>query len=508
VTALDPLQESPEKNQHNPFKGIIIPGLFASPLRWYAAFLLIGCLVSLPVSHPFEKFQVQRFAEVALAIGMLAWCYRPEAAGWLGRPLGSGWYGLGLLGFAGVTVVASVLGPIPWISLGFLGLVLLQFGLLPLLKEAWRQNYAEGFRMLALLAVALVGLDVGLWLVARAFEIPPYAWVRRVEIIGGQVSKLSIGPPYLFQNPRWANQVSLLLVWTFIPLLQQLQQGVVQRCRRFWWGICGGVPLLCCTQIVLSQGDGAFLSVLFGIGALFWQWRRSQGSERHLLGRALVLVLLALVASIGFSLALDAGDFLFQFSDRNTQELAVGASASGWRLSSWILYLKSSLLSPLWGHGIQAIPLGSALCGPHNVWLSLLYWCGLIGTGFSLLFMVAFVPLEGRGVVRRASSMTLPFLVSLFFYQLVDDIWLRSLSLALLLVILPALLPEDGTSGGGLMPAGPAWIQSFSLCFERYRLLALVGVLLIALSVVVPGGVGWGPQDSVSLPKQACMLFF
>ena len=433
---------------------------------------------------------------------MLAWCYRPEASDWLGRPLGSGWYGLGLLGFAGVTVVASVLGPIPWISLGFLGLVLLQFGLLPLLKEAWRQKHDEGFRMLALLAVALVGLDVALWLVMRVFEFPPYAWVRRFDV-GGRVL---FETPYLFQNSRWANQISLLLLWTFIPLLQQLRQGLILQRRRFWWGICGAVPVLCCTQIVLTRGDGAFLSTLFGVGALFWQWRRSKGSDQHVLARALVLILLSLVAAIGFSLVLDSGDFLRQFAGRNAEELATRSVDEGRRLGTWILYLKSSISSPLWGRGIQAIPWGSALCGPHNIWLALLYWCGLAGTGFALLLMVAFVPFGG-GARRRADLMTMPFLVSLFFYQLVDDIWLRSLSLALLLVILPGLLPEDGPSGG-VLPPGPVWIQTFRLPFERYRLLALLGVLLIALSVVVPGGVGWGPQESVRTLKQGCMLFF
>jgi hypothetical protein len=39
-------------------------------------------------------------------------------------------------------------------------------------------------------------------------------------------------------------------------------------------------------------------------------------------------------------------------------------------------------------------------------------------------------------------------------------------------------------------------------------LLALIGVLLILLSAVVPGGVGWGHQEAVSLPREICLLFF
>lgn len=472
--------------------------MFESPLRWYLALLLLGAVASIGVGNPIGKFQIQRFVEVGLALGMLAWCYRPKAASWLGRPLGSGWYGLGLLGFALVTVVASVLGPIPWISIGFLGLVLLQFGLMPLLVEAWRQRTDESFRLLALLAVALVGIDVGLWVVMRAFELQPYVWLRRLAP-GGRVLLES---PYLHLNSRWANQVSLLLLWTFIPLLQQLQQGLIRCQRMFWWGICWAVPVLCCTQVVLSRGDGAFLAAWLGLAALWWQWRRSSAPERPLWGSALRMVLVAMAVAVSFSLLLDQGGFLLDLIGRNTQEFTAGSQTSGWRLATWLLYLRNTWISPLWGQGIQAIPLGSGLCGPHNIWVALLYWCGLAGTGFALLLTTGFVPL-GQAQWRQASPMALPLLVSLFFYQLVDDIWLRPLSLALLLVLLPCLLPA-----GSLALPAPPLVQRFTLSFERYRLLALVGVLLILLSVVLPGGIGLGPSDLLSLPNQLCLLFF
>ena len=476
--------------------------MFESPLRWYLALLLIGAVASIGVGNPIGKFQIQRLVEVGLALGMLAWCYRPQAASWLGRPIGSGWYGLGLLGFGVVTGVASALGPIPGISMGFLGLVLLQFGLMPLLVEAWRQRTDESFRLLALLAVALVGIDVGLWVVMRAFELQPYVWLRRLAP-GGRVL---LEAPYLYLNSRWANQVSLLLLWTFIPLLQQLQEGLIRRQRRFWWGICWAVPLFCCTQFVLSRGDGAFLATWLGLAALWWQWRRSSAPERPLWGTALRMVLVAMALAVGFSLLLDGGGFLLDLVGRNTQEFTLGVQTSGMRLSTWFLYLRNTWFSPLWGQGIQAIPMGSGLCSPHNIWVALLYWCGLAGTGFALFLATGFVPL-GKAQWRQASPMALPFLVSLFFYQLVDDIWLRPISLALLLVLLPCLLPAGALS----LPAPPL-VQRFTLSFERYRLLALIGVLLIVLSVVLPGGIGWGHSDELSRllsrPNQLCLLFF
>ena len=477
--------------------------MFESPLRWYVALLLIGTVASIGIGNPIGKFQIHRLVEVGLALGMLAWCYRPQAAAWLGRPIGSGWYGVGLLGFAVVTGVASALGPIPYISMGFLGLVLLQFGLMPLLVEAWRQRTDEGFRLLALLAVALVGIDVGLWLVMRAFELQPYVWLRRLAPGGRELLEV----PYLYLNSRWANQISVLLLWTFIPLLEQLQQGLIRCQRRFWWGICWAVPVLCCAQFVLSRGDGAFLATWLALAALWWQWLRGSAPQRSLWGTALRMGLVAMALAVGFSMLLDAGSFMQDFASRNTQEFTIGTQtsgtqASGVRLATWILYLRKTWLSPVWGQGIQAIPWGSSLCGPHNIWVALLYWCGLAGTGCALLLTTGFVP-WAKSQWKQASSMALPFLVSLFFYQLVDDIWLRPLSLALLLVLLPSLLPAAVLT----LPAPPQ-VQRFTLSFERYRLLALIGVLLIVLSVVLPGGVRLGPSDLVSMPNQVCLLFF
>ena len=469
----------------------------AHPLRWYPVVLLAGVGVSLAAGSPLQKFQQQRWVEILLAVAVLAWCYRPAAARLLGRPLLSGWYGLGLIGFGGVALVGSALGPIPWISLGFVGVVLLQFGLLPLLVDGWRERRDEGIRLLALLAVALVGMDVGLWLVMHGFDLQPYAWMRRLSPSG----QLEMETPYLFLNARWANQVSLLLLWTFIPLLQQLQQGVIRRQRRFWWFVCWAVPLLCCTQVVLSEGDGALIAILLALVGLLVQRRNV---------RAVQILACCLAAAFALSLLLNEGTLLLQFGQRAGTELQQSLTAppkgatlpTVYRLPYWLLYLRHVADAPLFGHGIPVIQAGSPVCTPHNIWVALLYWTGLAGTGFALLLTTGFVPWS-RQQWRQASPMAMPLLVSLFVYQLVDDIWLRPLSLALLLVLLASLLPADAPP----LPE-PAMVRRFTLCFEQYRLLALLGVLLLCLSVAMPGGAGLGPSDLVSLPGQMCLLLF
>jgi hypothetical protein len=104
--------------------------------------------------------------------------------------------------------------------------------------------------------------------------------------------------------------------------------------------------------------------------------------------------------------------------------------------------------------------------------------------------------------------MAAPLLTALFVYQLVDDIWLRPLSLAVLLVMLPSLLP-DGAVDGWPLPARLAPVVGrFALPQVRYRLIALTGVLMILVSAVVPGGVGFQPSPPVSTPGSGCLPFF
>ena len=164
----------------------------ANPLRWYLAALLLGLVLSLQEGYPLLKFQAQRLAEIVPALGLLAWGYRRQPAAFFSESVLSGWYGLGLVGFLAAALLSGVLGAIPWISLGFLGLVLLQFGLLPLLQPVWQRHGADTVRLLALFTVAVLGMDVGIWLLARAFEVTPYAWVQR-RFAGGGLAEV----PYL-----------------------------------------------------------------------------------------------------------------------------------------------------------------------------------------------------------------------------------------------------------------------------------------------------------------------
>ncbi|MFQ6537804.1 MULTISPECIES: hypothetical protein [Aphanothece] len=481
---------------------MVAPADLRNPFRWYLALLLVGVLVSLVDGHPLLKFQTHRITEVLLAVGLLAWCFRPQSRSFFESPLIGGWYGLGLVGFAAVGLLAGAVGPVPWISAGFLGLALLQFALLPLLQPAWRQHRADTVRLLALFTVALVGMDLGFWLITQANGFVPYGWVRRL-LPGGEVFHV----PYLFMNPRWANQCSVLLLWTFVPLLQQLQRGAIRRWRGFWWVICAAVPLLCVAQIVASQGDGAFLAVALATGVLALLAWRGDGEARRLYGTAVVMVLAsALLAGIG-AMAVDSGRFFADLVTRNAAEITTQGSAdSKQRLVNWLIYARSSLGSPLWGVGIQAVPRGSGLCGPHNLWLALLYWVGLLGTACATLLATGFVPRSWRPL--HLQPMTAPFLVTLFTYQLVDDIWLRPLSLALLLVLLPALLPDGATDGWPVPPRMAPLLRHLALPAVSYRFAAMLGLLLIMVSVVVPGGVGFKPSPLVSIPGSSCLLFF
>ena len=482
---------------------------WTNPLRWYLAALLLGLLLSLLEGYPLLKFQAQRLAELLPALGLLVWCYRRQPAAFFTEPVLSGWYGLGLLGFSGAALLAGALGLIPWITLGFVGLVLLQFGLLPLLQPAWRRHGADTIRVLGLFAVAVLGMDVGIWLLDRVFAITPYSWVLRT-LPGGRL----VEAPYLLMNSRWANQLALLLVWCILPLLAQLQTGVIQRRRWFWWLICAAVPLLALGQIVLNQGDGAFAAVAAGVVLLLiraWRSGREQRSaQRRLMLTAAVLLVGAAALAALAAWAIDGGGFIGQLVQRNAEQLAPAAADAKRRIVLWPAYLRAWWASPWLGLGIPAIAPGSPECTPHNLWLGLLHWTGLLGTGCALLLSTGFVP--RRWPSAGVGLMAPPLLLSLFLYQLVDDIWLRPLALALLLVLLPGLklldAPQRSAQSSAQHKALQRWLQRFAFAAVTYRLLAVVGVLLITLSTVVPGGVGFAPSDRVAMPKAACLLFF
>lgn len=479
---------------------MIDPQQRRNPLRWALLLLLVGIVVSLVEPIPQLKFQAQRLVELGVAIGLLAWSYRPRPVGALAhRPVG-GWYGLGLLGLTATALLAGAAGSVPWISLGFLGLVVLQFSLLPLLREAWQHHRDDSARLLALFSLALLGIDVGLWLLAHWHGIAPYVWVQQLGPDGQLASA-----PYLFLNARWANQLTLLLIWSFIPLLQQLQRGVIQQRRRFWWSVAIAVPWLGMAQVVLSQGDGAFVAITFGTATLAVVALLSDPRQRRLCWWSIAALLSGAVLAALLSAAVDGSQFFGLLVDRNAAELTPASPETDKRLVLWSAYLRSVLAHPWLGQGIAAIPPGSPACTPHNLWLALLQGVGLIGAVSAALLATAFVPRRVHQLRQRA-PFALPLLVALFVYQLVDDLWLRPLSLAVLLLVLPGLTADRART---TQVGEPAWLRPLALPMASWRLLALVGLLLITLSAVHPAGVGFSPSPLVQVPgRGACLLLF
>jgi hypothetical protein len=263
--------------------------------------------------------------------------------------------------------------------------------------------------------------------------------------------------------------------------------------------VCWAVPVLATAQIALNRGDGAFLGVAAGTTWLALVAWRGAG-DRQLWRRGAWMLVIATLAAVLLSVAVDAGVFFGDLVQRNVEELR---PEEGGRLLLWWSFLRATVASGGVGVGIAAVPGDAAHCTPHNLWLGLLYWTGLVGTAFAAMLATAFVPWRWRA--DGVSVMALPLLLSLVVYQLVDDIWLRPLALAVLLVVLP-----------GLKLGGPAaqqkapqrWLQRLAFSAATYRLLAVVGVLLITISTVVPGGVGFAPSDLVTMPKADCLLLF
>jgi hypothetical protein len=97
-------------------------------------------------------------------------------------------------------------------------------------------------------------------------------------------------------------------------------------------------------------------------------------------------------------------------------------------------------------------------------------------------------------------------LAALFTYQLVDDLWLRPLSLAVLLLVLPGLLVDDAQQPHRLEPL---CLRAWALPITTWRVLALVGLLLITISAVHPAGVGFAPSHLVQASARGgCLLLF
>lgn len=472
-----------------------------NPLRWYLLALLSGFVLSLFVDDPYEKFQLQRIAQLIPALGILAWSYRGQASYSLLRPAASAVYGLGLIAFFVVSLVAGSLGPIPWISLGFMGLVLFQFSLFPLLRPAWSKHGSDSVRVLALFAIAILGIDATLLIVSSMAGFKPYALnVRFLD--GGGVDAF----PYLFLNSRWANQASLLLVWSFMPLLFQLYFRRICTRQVFWWAVCLLIPVLAMAQIVLSGGRGAILTVLVVILSVFlWACRLDGGRQRFLFLSGLVLSL-SLVAAFGLSILLDNGNVLAEAVSRSAREFAPAVEGQSKRTVLWQAFALGAWRDGLSGQGVPFVAPGAPSCTPHNLWLSLLYWTGLLGVLFAPLLAVDFVP--KRFAFSGLQVVALPILVTLLIYPMVDDLWVRVMPLALLLIILPGLKPLKISSR---VPVGSRrwlWLQSFAFPAVVYRSMALLGVLLVCISLLHPQGIGDGPSSLVSIPGRTCMLFF
>jgi hypothetical protein len=469
-----------------------------NPLRWYLAAVLLGIALSILQGGVLQKFQIHRLTELLPALGLLAWCYRPQPPDFFRESAISGWYGLGLVGFALTALVGGFLGPVPWISVGFLGLALLIFALLPLLRPAWQRHGPDTLRILALFSLAVLGMDVGLWLVVKANGQVPYA-LRFGVMADGSTWHV----PYLHLNARWANQLPVLLIWSFVPLLQQLQSWEIRRLRPFWWGMCAAIPLMGMAQIVLSNGDGAFAAVAVATALMLLLGLRCAGEQRRLWWTAAAAILAATLLAAMAAWALDGSRFVGGLVERNVREIQQGSDTEGMRLTLWIQNLRAALVAPVWGRGIRAMPpVEGAMCSPHNLWVGLLHWSGVLGTGCALLLARAFVPRGWRELA--ALPLAAPLLGALFVYQLVDDIWLRPLALAVLLVVLPGLLTADESDS----PRQPGWLDGFAFPAVTYRLLALIGVLLISVSVIMPEGVGFGPSPLVMQGRNACLLFF
>jgi hypothetical protein len=305
--------------------------------------------------------------------------------------------------------------------------------------------------------------------------------------------------PYLFLNPRWGNQFSVLLLWSGIPIMRQLALNQIPpRQEKFWRVIAWGIPFTAWLQILLSEGDGALIASLVGLGAGLTLQRSTRGEARVFLARALRALVITGGAALVISVLAGHATFWFQTMERNVSELnPPPVLQEDGRLVTWTLYLKESLSNLAKGTGIASVPKGSMNCFPHNLPVGLLYWTGGIGLACAALLSIQFWPRHKAFMQTDTKALLgLPMLCGLAVYQLVDDIWLRPTTLALLLPML-ALTWHDDCSA-----------NSRGLQFQAMRLIGLTGTLLICLALANPEGPGLGPSPLVQAPGRICLLFF
>ena len=467
-----------------------------NPLRWYLAGLLIGMLLSLLWGDIPNKWQAQRLAELLPAIGLLAWCITHKSETSSREQIATGLYGLGFLGFAVVSIWSAFFGEIFLISMSYVGLVLLQFGLLPLLKPVWRDHRDDTLRLFAVFALAILGIDVGFLIIARFWNLNPYALTRFWQPIGERW--LVWDNLYLFINSRWANQLAVLLIWSYIPVLDQLKRGIISTYRWFWWVTCAVVPILGIAQIVVTRGDGAFIAVVCGVTALALMAWCGNSSTKPIYSISFLWLSACLIVMLLLSLMMGYADFSVSFLTRNLAEFSPDHRHD--RLLLWLSYGREALTSFPFGNGIPAVPIGSPICTPHNLWFGLAYWSGLLSIPFAMMLASGFIPSH---LNSRFNPISLPLLTSLFVYGLVDDIWHRPLALAVLLIMLPSLdcdVLQKTNCKNSLL--GFFVLPAFS-----YRLFALIGVTLIVFSTLIPGGTELGQSFKVAAPDiGSCLL--
>lgn len=460
-----------------------------SILRLYIAVLFFGLVLSSFTEAASQKFQQHRLLEIGLWLLVLGWSYVASRRG--ERPAAMGkLYWIGLSTFSAAALIGGFRGATPWISLAFTGSALVQFSLVPWLVPQWQRYGEDAVRMLALLATCLVGMDVGLWIITHLNGFPPYHFIATQQANG---EPQGLGIPYLTINSRWANQISVLLLFSYVPLMHQLYRGVIAGNQGFWQVVTWSTPTICWSQILLTQGDGGFIAGLAGTTWLIWNAASKRNANVKFWRRSVTASVVGLGVGIALSAWLDSAGALGSAAQRNVAELD---ATGGVRLSHWIFYLSQSLQSPLWGHGIYTVPPGSGICTPHNLWISLAYWTGGTGIAGAIGIAASFRTIktnqkQGTAIPEDPDYKTLtPTLAGLFIYQLVDDIWLRAGSLALMLLLLGEIYSSDHRQSH----------RERANTRNTARTMALAGLLMIAISIHQPHGVGVG--NRLLIPEQ------
>ena len=465
-----------------------------NPIRSCLLTLFVFVFFSLAPVGIIQRFAALRFAEIISGLVLLIGFYvsrefdlRQKVVPWF--------FGLGLWGAVLAALVFGFTGSAPMISLAFVGLLLAQFAMFPLVRAAWRKYEHDCIRILAVFALTILSLDV--------FHLLQYGWLglEPYQLIGPG-SNVSRVLPSLHFNSRWANQVAVLVVWSYIPLVTLLEGRAIDPSRRrLWLFVAWMVPFLAFFQMAITGGRAAILSCFVGLILMFLRALSSKSESMPVVRKCFVIAVVSFLLAYFAALVVDSGDFIDGMVRRTALDLVDEGGGPPRRWEAWIAFFQGSLQNGLLGAGIPLIPSDSLLCTPHNLLLALLFWLGLPGLFCVLMMLPYIIPVSF--VFDGAQAMAMPFLATLFTYQLFDDIWLRPLPLAVLIVVLPIF----GGTHTGLQPARGI-LRIFEFRLSSYRFFSLLGFLMISLSLVSPEGIAIGPSPLISLPTRACLLFF